>query len=64
MPDLLGTQGEEESCPSLPFSKQDTFPGSVSIHELNAGSLQSGPDRLYGLVGNQSSLFLKIDDRR
>ena len=42
-------------CPFLRFSKQETFPASVSIHDFNAGPLQSGMDRLYGLVGNQSS---------
>jgi hypothetical protein len=52
------------SYPFLPFSKQETFPDSVFIHEFNAGSLQSGLDRLYGLLGNQSSLFFKIDDCR
>ena len=30
----------------MPFSKQETFPDSVFIHEFNAGSLQSGLDRL------------------
>jgi hypothetical protein len=52
------------SCPFLRFSKQETFPGSVSIHEFNAGSLQGGLDPFYGLVGNQSSFFFKIDDCR
>jgi hypothetical protein len=55
---------QKRSCPFLPFSKQETFPDSVFMHEFNAGSLQSGLDRLYGLLGNQSSLFFKIDDRR
>src|SRR6516225_9145321 len=50
---------QKRSCPFLPFSKQETFPDSVFIHEFNAGSLQSGVDRLYGLLGNQSSLFSK-----
>jgi hypothetical protein len=47
----------------LPFSKQETFPDSVFIPEFNAGSLQSGLDRLYCFLGNQSSVFFKIDDR-
>ena len=48
----------------MPFSKQETFPHSVFSHEFNAGSLQSGLDRLYGLCSERSSLFFKIDDRR
>jgi len=55
---------QKRSRPFLPFSKQETFPDSVFIDEFNAGSLQSRLDRLYGLLGNQSSLFFKIDDRR
>jgi SAM-dependent methyltransferase len=55
---------QKRSCPFLPFSKQETFSDSVSVHEFNAGLLQSGLDRLYGLLGNQSPLFFKIDDRR
>jgi hypothetical protein len=55
---------QKRSYPFLPFSKQETFPDSVFIHEFNAGSLQSGLDRLYGFLGNQSSLFFKIDDCR
>jgi hypothetical protein len=60
----LSKRLQKQSCPFLPFSKQEAFPDSVSVHEFNAGSLQSGLDRLYGLLGNQSSLFFKIDDRR
>ena len=41
-----------ESCPFSPFSKQEAFRGSISIHEFNAGSPQSAPHRLYGLVRN------------
>jgi len=40
------------SCPFSPFSKQEAFPGSISIDEFNAGSLQSAPHRPYGLVRN------------
>ena len=29
----------KRSCPFLPFSKEETFPASVSVHEFNAGSL-------------------------
>ena len=54
----------KQSCPFLAFSKQETFPDFVFIYEFNAGSLQSGLDRPYGLLGNQSSLFFKIDDWR
>ena len=54
----------ERSCSFFPFSKQETFPDSVFIHEFNAGSPQSGLDRIYGLLGNQSSLFFKIDHCR
>jgi len=54
----------KRSCSFFPFSKQETFSDSVFIHEFNAGSLQSGLDRIYGLLGNQSSLFFKIDDCR
>jgi len=55
---------QKRSCSFFPFSEQETFPDSVFIHEFNAGSLQSGLDRIYGLLGNQSSLFFKIDDCR
>jgi hypothetical protein len=48
----------------LPFSKQDTFAGSISIREFNTGSLQSAANCVDGLVRNQSSFFLKIDHRR
>jgi len=41
---------QKRSCPFLPFSKQETFPHSVFIREFNAGSLQSGLDRLYSLL--------------
>jgi hypothetical protein len=55
---------QKQSSPFSPFSKQEAFTDSVFIHEFNAGSLQSGLDRLYGLLGNQPSLFFKIDYRR
>src|SRR5262249_42922998 len=55
---------QRRSCSFLSFSKPETFPDSVFIHEFNAGSQQSGLDRLYGLLGHQSSLSFKIDDRR
>jgi hypothetical protein len=32
--------------------------------ELDTGSLQSRLDGFYGLIGNDSSFFFKIDDRR
>src|SRR5262249_23588357 len=38
---------QKRSCSFFPLSKQETFPDSVFIHEFNAGSLQSGLDRIY-----------------
>jgi hypothetical protein len=35
----LGRQEFRPSCSFLRFPKQETFSGSVSIHEFNAGSL-------------------------
>jgi hypothetical protein len=48
----------------LRSSNPETFPVSVSIGELDTGSLQSRFDGFYGLIGNDSPLFFKIDDRR
>jgi hypothetical protein len=36
-----------------------TFPDPVFIHEFNAGSLRSGLDRFYGLLGNLFRSFSK-----
>jgi hypothetical protein len=35
---------------------------TIFVHELNSGSLQGGPDRYDGVLGNLTPFLFKVDD--